>query len=138
MKQNCFFGPKITFLLNRILESHRRFFFLSHFIETRKMKYFLSPAKVFALLQCHWRFPDNEEKKEKNNLSVLKRLKFMHVRRKMNWFNHAYRLRVSGKKRQHKAPAKLKTPRMSDGNALKNVAWEMKNKLSSSTTSFTC
>lgn len=34
----------------------------------------------------------------------------------------AHRFNVSGKKRQQKAPAKLKTPRIKDGMALKKVA----------------
>jgi hypothetical protein len=34
----------------------------------------------------------------------------------------AYRFNVSGRKRQQKAPAKLSTPRISDGIALKTVA----------------
>jgi hypothetical protein len=38
----------------------------------------------------------------------------------------AYRLSVSGRKRQQRAPTKLSTPRISEGNALKNVAWRDK------------
>jgi len=36
----------------------------------------------------------------------------------------AHRFNVSGKKRQQKAPAKLKTPRIKDGMALKKVAYK--------------
>lgn len=36
----------------------------------------------------------------------------------------AHRLSVSGKKRQQRAPAKLKPPRINEGIALKNVAYK--------------